>query len=202
MTAIASALAALTTAGTAAAYIVGVDPVAVKIAPPQSVVPGALMGPNIHVFDEQQDVILPANVWVDARPVNNGVQLPGDLNGGWIPAGTCVRSHYVQFEPAQASTVTGGIKLDNDILGVALLQSSLGATNFLGAEWMPGVPTIYPVAAQCNGGPPNHDCGMDLVPEDGLRLDARRVVVNFTALSPGDRIRVITKSCGCKPPST
>jgi hypothetical protein len=188
------ALPVLLTAGSAAAFIVAVTPVVVKIPAPPSVVPGALVGPNIQAFDERQDVLLPVNVPVDARPINPGIQLPGDLNPGVIPAGTCVRSHYLHFEPLSPATATGSADFSDDILGVEVRQATLDATNFLGNPF-----TAYPVAAQCMGGPANHQCGMELLPEDSLRVGLRRVEVSFTALAPGDRIRVITRSCGCDP---
>jgi hypothetical protein len=186
------ALPVLLTAGSAAAFIVAVVPAVVKIPAPPSVVPGALVGPNIQAFDERQDVVLPFNVAVDARPINPGIQLPGDLNPGVIPAGTCVRSHYLHYEPLSPATATGSADFSDDILGVEVRQASLDATNFLGNPF-----TAYPVAAQCLGGPANHQCGMELLPEDSLRVGQRRVEVSFYALAPGDRIRVITRSCGC-----
>jgi hypothetical protein len=183
-----SALVVATT-GTAGAAIVNVALMAVQIAPPASVVPGMGGGPNIQAFNELQDVVLPFAVPVDARP-GDFVETPADVNPGTIPWGTCVRSHYLRYDPVMAANAQGRVRFDREILGVALLPASLNATNILG--W-PG--TNYPPNAGggvCSVG--GNTCGMEL-PGDRLRVGLFAVEVDFTALDPGDRIRVITKGC-------
>src|SRR5690242_14708070 len=100
-----SAAAALT-AGTATATIVAVFPTAVLFTPP-SVMPGVATAPAIWAFDEQQNVILPANIPVDIQPINF-VETPLDLNPGVLLAGTCVSSHYLYYEDPVTSAATGG----------------------------------------------------------------------------------------------
>lgn len=187
-TIVAGALAmcgAFSTAGIAQAWIAAVQPAAVFFTP-ASVVPGNPSAPDIWAFNERQDVILPVPILLDVQPVNPGVRLPGDLNPVWIPAGTCVSSHYVHYEDTVLSTATGGVRYVRPILGVAVRQPTLDATNFLGR---PGV--AYPTAANCNA-VAGVDCGMELLPQDELRVDPMRVQVRFEAQSPGDRIRVVT----------
>lgn len=180
-------------ASTAAAFIVGVAGMAVMIAPPASVKPGDLVDDDIHAFNEQQNVILPVDITVDAAP-GTALEEPSDINPFVIPRGTCVKSHYIHYEPEATTVATGGVAFDSPILGVALLQSSLDATNFLGA--LP--PTDYPVAPQCVGA--GVDCGIEL-PGDRVLINPQNVQVEFLALSPGDRIRVITRGNpdACRP---
>ena len=118
---------------TANATITNLAGSAVEIGAPASVMPGDLIAPSIYVFDEQQNRNLPQDVPVDVIPPSR-VKNPGDLAANaMIPQGTCVSSHYLQFEPggAAATTVTGGAEFDQDILGVAVLQATLDATNLL-----------------------------------------------------------------------
>lgn len=172
-------------AGVARAWIAAVQPAAVFFTPP-SVAPGNPSAPDIWAFNEIQDVYLPVGILLDVQPVNPGVHVPADLNPVWIPAGTCVSSHYVHYEDTTLSVATGGVRYVRPILGVAVRQATLDATNFLRR---PGV--VYPNAAACNA-VPGVDCGMELLPQDELRVDANRVQVRFEAQSPGDRIRVVT----------
>src|SRR5262245_35910681 len=86
-------------AGTARAFIVNVAPAVVEIPAPPSVMPGVLVGPDIRAFDERQDVVLAGPLPVDHQGPNL-VTKPGDLNPGFIPPGTCIRSHYLDYDPA------------------------------------------------------------------------------------------------------
>jgi hypothetical protein len=171
-------------AGSAAAFIVNVAGMAVFIAPPPSVKPGALIDPDILAFNERPNVFLPVDITVDVPP-GTEVDDPNDLNPFVIPRGTCIKSHYIHYQPNATAVANGAVFFDSPILGVAVLQSSLDATNFLGA--IP--PTDYPVALQCAG--VGVDCGLEL-PGDLLRVNAQSVQVEFLAHDPGDRIRVIT----------
>lgn len=186
MVAAALALAGVgSAAGVARAWMTAVQPAAIYFVPP-SVAPGNPTAPDIWAFDELQDVFLPVPIVLDVQPVNPGVHVPADLNPVVIPAGTCVSSHYVDYEDTVPSVATGGVRYLRPILGVAVRQVTLDATNFLRR---PGV--IYPNAAACNA-VPGVDCGMELLPQDELRVDANRVQVRFEAQTPGDRIRVVT----------
>lgn len=186
------------TARTAAAFIVNVAPAVVKIPAPASVLPGALVGPDIRAFDERQDVLLTAPLFVDHQgptPVNQ----PSDLKPGWIPAGTCIRSHYVHYDPAGAASAAGGMQLEGNIVGVIVRPPTLDASNYLGA-----FNTTYPPnagAGACLVG--TNQCGLEItVPtQDSFVISSPDVLrVSLTAGNPGDRMRVITKSCGCAPP--
>ena len=183
-------------AGTARAFIVNVAPAVVEIDAPASVLPGMLQGPDIHAFDERQDVQLAAALLVDHQGPGL-VNDPGDLNPAWIPAGTCIRSHYIHYDPAGAASANGAVQFAGEIVGVILRPATLDASNGLGAAF-----TAYPPnagAGACLVG--GNTCGLELTvpPQDSFQIDQDVLRVNFQALNPGDRIRVITKSCGCDP---
>jgi hypothetical protein len=184
-------------AGTAAAFIVNVAPAVVKIPGPPSVLPGVLTGADIHAFDERQDFRLPAPLLVDHQG-GNLVNTPGDVNPAWIPAGTCVRSHYVDYDPAAVvGTATGALQFEGEIVGVIFRPPTLDASNGLGAAF-----TAYPPnagAGACLVG--TNTCGLEItVPtQDSFQIVGDVLRVSFVAGNPGDRLRVITKSCACDP---
>jgi hypothetical protein len=186
----------LAVAGVALGHITNVVGMVVYFAnPPPSVLPGGPpMGPNIHAFDELQDIVLPVPLPVDARPVPGQVKeikAPGDLNPGVIPAGTCVSSHYFHLDTVNLNTATGGAAFDGPILGIALLPAALNATNVLGWPW-----TAYPPNAAggtCVNGAAQ--CGLELTAQDVLRFGQNMIEMSFETLDPGDRIRVITRGC-------
>jgi len=185
------------TAGTAAAFIVNVLAPVVKIPAPPSVLPGVLVGADIHAFDERQDFRLPGPLLVDHQGTNL-VKAPGDANPAWIPAGTCVRSHYVDYDPAVgAGSASGAIQFEGEIVGVIFRPPTLDASNFLGAAF-----TTYPpnaAAGTCLVGA--NQCGLEItVPtQDTFQITGDVLRMTFVAGNPGDRLRVITKSCACDP---
>ncbi len=189
----------LASAGLAAAAISNVVGMAAQVAPPATVLPAANQGAVIQAFNELQNVILPVDLPVDARGTNPPTELRNeqDLRPGKIPAGTCVSSHYLHFDPAAAAAVTGGVAFDGPILGVAVMPDTLDATNPLGWPW-----TSYPAdanAGSCAVGA-NH-CGLELTGQDLLRVGIDRVELSAFAANPGDRIRVITAGdCRCNNP--
>jgi hypothetical protein len=187
-------LAALTlTAGAAVAAITAVNGMAVQVAPPATVLPGLNMGPAIQAFDELQNVLLPVDLPIDARGTNPFTEIDSedDLNPGKIPAGTCVSSHYIHYDPNGAGGAIGGVEFDGPILGVAVLPATLDATNVLGWPW-----TAYPADADAGtclvvGA----TCAPEFTGPDVVRVGLQRVEVDFSAGNPGDRVRVITRGC-------
>jgi hypothetical protein len=188
-----SLTAMMLTAGAAVAAITAVNGMAMQVAPPATVLPGLNMGPAIQAFDELQNVMLPVALLVDARGTNplTEIRSEGDLNPGKIPAGTCVNSHYIHYDPNGAGAAIGGVEFDGPILGVAVLPATLDATNVLGWPW-----TNYP--ADADAGTcllAGNTCAPEFTGADVVRVGLRRVEVDFTAGNPGDRIRVITRGC-------
>ncbi len=187
-------------AGTAKAFIVNVAPAVVKIPGPPSVLPGVLTGADIHAFDERQDFRLAAPLLVDHQG-GNLVNSPGDANPAWIPAGTCVRSHYVDYDPAAvAGTANGAIQFEGEIVGVIFRPLTLDASNGLGAAFTAYPPTAG--AGACLVGP--NQCGLEItVPtQDSFQIVGDVLRMTLVAGNPGDRMRVITKSCACAPDPT
>lgn len=185
-------LAGVLLAGSAAAFITGVSGMAVLIAAPASVQPGALVDSAINSFNEQH-AVLPFDIQLDA-PAGSQLTAVGDLAPLIIPQGTCVKSHYVNYEPGAGASASGSLRFDQPILGVAVLQATLSATDFLGA---PG--TNYPTPLLCAGAP-GVDCGLELG-ADRVRVNAQTIEVDFDAGSPGDRLRVVTRGnpANCRP---
>ena len=188
--------ALLAGAGLATAAIVNVNGMAVLVAPPATVLPGLNQAPVIQSFDELQNIVLPVDLPFDARGTNPPTELRSedDLKPGKIPAGTCVSSHYLHFDPSGAANATGGVVFDGPILGVAVMPDTLDATNPLGWPW-----TSYPAdadAGTCLVG--TSQCGLELNGQDVLRVGVDRVELSGVAGNPGDRVRVITAGdCRC-----
>lgn len=178
-------------ATTASAAIVATTGSIVHIAPPPSVSIQELeSNTEMFAFDEQQNVTL-------SDPVNVDITVPGTYNDpslltpGTIPAGTVVSSHFVHADKIQGIGrvhLIGTVEVDADILGIAVIGTTLDGTDFLGA---PG--TIYPT-----GGFQRQLAlaGGDFVIE---HVDRRTVTIKVSLSSHLDQVRVITE--GERPPT-
>ncbi len=121
---------------------------------------------NLHGFDERQNFVLPADLFVD-------------VGGGSLAAGTTVDSHYIFFDPGRYASVVGTVDFDSDILAIITHTGHLLASDFLG-----NTNTYYM----------NHSKG-GLEPADSVTIrGGRQILLAATADSPGDYIRVLTKS--------
>jgi hypothetical protein len=125
--------------------------------------------PNLYAFDETQNVNAPDPIAVDIGGI-----------GGVIPANTVVASHYVFFDPNGSTHQEGWVDFDSPILGVVTSTNRL-----LGSDIYvnPGVTYLNPGARGLEGG--------DSVAIDGA-LDYR-LLVDWTASTPGDYVRVFTQ---------
>lgn len=74
---------------------------------------------DLHAFDEDQNILLEKPIRVD---------IGGER--GVIAAGTIVASHYVFFDSISGVQI-GYVDFDAMILGVAVTQMTMGATDFL-----------------------------------------------------------------------
>ena len=97
--------------------------------------------------------------------------------GAAIAAGTQVASHYVFFDPLGASSMVGTVDFDSDVLGIITSSGLLLASDGLANT---GVNYLNPVLRGLEVG--------DSVTISGTR----QILVNVTASSPGDYVRVIT----------
>jgi hypothetical protein len=157
---------------------------------PERVSATELTTDSIFAFDERQDVVLSEDVAVDAEAVGFPLDIQGtDFIDGTIPAGTCVRSHYLRFNPGNVVQAVGRATFDRRILGIAFRPLNLNRSN----EQLK-VPGLYYEAAtspNCTGD--NVDCGLES--DDGVILNPRRANVEWLAGTPGDSMRVITRGC-------
>ena len=190
------------------AGIIGTSGAVTVVSPP----PASVVAPNfqendvIHLFSEQTDVVLGADVTADMTVpyTQYDPPPPSGRTLGTIPMGTVVSSYYVHFDPVTGNSVQGSVTFAEPILGVmaegdtgcttltppVTLETdsvdppgdTLGPTNFLGA---PG--TAYPSGA----------CflGIENAP-DRLRLGENTLEMAFGAGSPGDRVRILTAQTG------
>ena len=127
---------------------------------------------NLYAFDEDQNIVLSEPIRVDIGGQN-----------GVIPAGTTVASHYVFFDSI-AGTQMGFVYFDAPILGIAALEGTMAATDFLA-----NTEVVY-IGTELRGLEPGDTVWID-------EEDPHRLWVYWAGSSPGDYIRVFTeKSLG------
>lgn len=123
---------------------------------------------NLYAFDEDQNITLIEPIRVDIGGVD-----------GMIAAGTVVASHYVFFD-SLSGVQMGFVDFDAPILGVAALQPSMGATDFLANT------DVTYISTELRG----------LEDGDYVWIDEEfptRLWVYWAGSSPGDYIRVFTE---------
>lgn len=119
--------------------------------------------PNLFGFNESQNIFLGAALVMD--------------QGGTIAAGTTVASHYIFFDPLNASSIVGTVDFDSDVLGIMTSTGLLSASDFLVNT---GVNYLNPGLRGLEQG-------------DTVSFSGQQISLNFSASSPGDYIRVITR---------
>jgi hypothetical protein len=171
---------------------------------------------KIRAFHETGCILLPYALEVDLDPqldapdviYNNNGSIPNSNDPGWwvgdsfpdqypghtystIPASTpvvCILLHMDSINGVYAEA-TGGVRLDNDVLGIITSTTLLEDSD--GACAAPGVD--YPAHRSAGGYPYR---GMD--GEDGVQFrhfpDHDEVNVRFKVTNPGDHVRIL-KSC-------
>lgn len=123
--------------------------------------------PNLYGFDEDQNIVLGASLSVDVVPAGATT----------LAAGTTVASHYVFFDPRQASSIDGTVQFDSDIVAIIFSTGFLQASDFLANT---GVTYLNPTLRGLEAG--------DSVTISG----AREIHFQTTASTPGDYVRVLT----------
>lgn len=122
---------------------------------------------NLYAFDEDQNIVLETPIRVDI----GGEQ-------GVIGAGTVVASHYVFFDSLSGFHI-GFVYFDAPVLGVAALQGTMAATDFLANT------DVEYISTELRG----------LERGDYVWIDAgdpHKLWVSWAGSSPGDYIRVFT----------
>ena len=122
--------------------------------------------PHLYGFDEAQNIVITSTIQVNigTNPV----------------AGDIVASHYIAFDPGPSRSQIGYIDFDADIYGVATSRTNLDNSDFLANT---GVTYLSAALRGLEAG--------DSVMIDPL--NPSRLLVDWTASSPGDYVRVFTK---------
>lgn len=178
----------VSTSTTSAATIQATSPNLLQIAPPASVMEGALEDDiNAVIFRERANFVLPQNLSVDATNVGTTI-FPDGSGGvpGIIPAGTPVDSFYIHYDPLGQQQVIETVQWAlafqpaDTILGLIYSDSRLDASDFLGSG------TLYPNGVQFRG-----TTGALEGPDDIMFLTPSDVSSTQTATVVVDHIRVI-----------
>lgn len=174
-----AALAATMLASVASAGIV-------PIAPPASLLPGALEdASNIHLIQETPDTTLAVGVNVDVTAA--GLYYPGSaLTPGTIPAGTRVASYILHADPPGTGliTFTGSWTAPGQILGIILSDSNLDNSDAI----LGNGGTAYPSGLQYRG----LDFSLQIYP-DFLFFNGSQLIVSvFRTARVIDQVRIIT----------
>lgn len=120
--------------------------------------------PHLYAFNEDQNIAVGSEIEVDI--------------GSNVPAGATVASHYVFFDPASVTTLTGLVTFDAPIVGILTSTAFLNATDFLANT---------AVTYQSPG-----LRGLEAIDQVSL-VDAFTIAISWRAGSPGDYIRVLTE---------
>lgn len=124
--------------------------VQVAVAPPSVVEDAFENDTNAQAFNERQGVVLGASVPVDIT--GPGAYTWTTVPGGTVAAGRIVDSHLITADPVGRPIPTAAIAYDgsitfaSDIVGVAILSTTLDSTDPLGT---PG--TVYPTGNGTRG---------------------------------------------------
>lgn len=123
---------------------------------------------NLYAFNEGQNITLTSSLMVD------------DIGGsvaGTLSAGTTVASHYVFFDPNNSQSQVGLVNFDADILALITSTMNLNGSDFLLNN------TVNYLNPSLRG----------LENNDSATFIGSTVNVDWTASTPGDYIRVLTK---------
>lgn len=147
-------------------------PLSNPFGPANSVGNNTFQNNNLYAFNEDQNVA-----------VGPGALSVNEIAGGGpgvLPAGTIVASHYVFFDPAGSTHQEGYVDFDADILAVISSTAKLLASDYLANT---GINYLNPSARGL-------EAGDSAIIDPGM---ANRLLVDWTASTPGDYVRVLTK---------
>ncbi|PCJ27297.1 MAG: hypothetical protein COA96_03685 [SAR86 cluster bacterium] len=142
--------------------------------PVNSVGANTFESPNLFGFDESQNT---TTTGVLSYDYGVGGATGSTTNAGSIAANTTVASHYVFFDPINAS-IQGWIEFDSKILGVITSTATLAASDYLANT---GVNYLNPTLRGLEGN------------DKIITVTNNKVFIDFVASSPGDYIRILTE---------
>lgn len=178
---------ALIATSSASAAIIGTNPGSVQIAPPVSAQFGALAGPPIYCWDEQQNVVIPAG-GIPVNTLGSGLWTGPGANSGTY-SGIAVDSHMIHFDAtAGVSNANSGITFSSSIVAVIYENTLLAATDgFLGSP----TTTYEPLTGL-------RSCGASLF-QSWFQVTGNHIKVSMWASTPGlpnrmMQLRVLTES--------
>ncbi|MCG8316359.1 MAG: hypothetical protein MI976_24370 [Pseudomonadales bacterium] len=131
--------------------------------------------PHLYGFDEDQNIVIARPLAVDIIATHPN----GKSQGGIIPPGTEVASHYIFFDPRKSASQVGKVSFDSKILGVITSKHYLQQSDRLA-----NTNVIY-----LNPG----NRGLEKQ-DKAIISDQQSITVDWRASNPGDYIRVITES--------
>jgi len=150
--------------GAGSTFVELTPPLANPFGPPNSVGDDTFQSPDLFAFDEDQNIILAAPLFVD-------------VGSSPLPIGTTVASHYVFFDPGPTQTIIGTVDFDADVLAIITSTTLLLSSDFLANT---GVNYLNPGLRGLEAG--------DSVTISG----ARQIRFDTSASTPGDYVRVLT----------
>lgn len=132
--------------------------------PDNTVGNNTFQNPNLYGFDEDQNILLAAilNVNIGTSPM----------------AGETVASHYIFFDPNLATTITGTVDFDSDVIGIITSTNLLSASDILANT---GVNYLSPGLRGLEGG------------DNVMISGTQQISISWRASTPGDYIRVLTQ---------
>ena len=140
-------------------------PLANPQGPPNSVGENTFDRPNLYAFDEDQNIVLKAD-------------LTTDVGQNPIPAGKIIASHYVFFDPGPGTEVFGVVDFNSRVVAIITSTDTLAASDFLART---GVTYLNPGARGLEAG--------DYVNISG----PNQISFHTVASNPGDYVRVLTE---------
>jgi hypothetical protein len=183
--ALALAASVLCTAPVSAAIISGPD----IISPPTTLGPNPFGQDRVVAFYEQQNVTLGQNVDLGRKVGRKLAKAKGSRDAKaarTVSEGTVVSSHYIAYDPKEATRRSITVEFDSEILGVVVGNRRLTATDFLGAD---GVDyERFPYRSR------------EWRDKYKIGPDGKTITIKLRTNSPGDHFRIITAGTGTPPP--
>lgn len=165
----------------------------------QRYVANAYNRPIVGIWNEQTNVVLPANLPVDIG--GNGTFAGfNELGNYWVKAGTRVDSQYLYFDPSMTEAVETTVTFTGRILGVIMESDRMGMDRLLFSDTLalPSVPRKNFPRGHFNARglelPPARNITLKGRGHDWVAVQGNAITIHVRANNPGDQIRVITES--------